>query len=407
MKIFKTKNSKNHIWLSAFIFAAAVIVFYKIVDWIPEILSNLLSFLSILSPFIGGFIIAFILAAPQKRIEKFLKNRKSKFVNKKSRGISIAITYVLFIALLALLFYFVIPAVIKSIGDLIGNAPKYYEIASEKFSAFADSHGDMISSAIDKISEFLTPSKIISLFNFSSISKYAQGIYKFGSGVVKTAISFIVSAYMLAAREKLLRAVNKIFSLFIPKQRLTSIKTYLSKIGSIFYKYVYSQITDAVIVAILMTVTFLIIDVPYPLLSGILIGLCNLIPYFGAIIAGAVVALFTLIANGFVPAIIALACIIIIQQVDANLIQPRIVGESVGIHPIYVLLAIIVGGGLFGFVGILIGVPVIATIKMIVVDLIERKEAREAQKAARYHRTVSPKNVNEQPENDAAPNKEE
>ena len=92
------------------------------------------------------------------------------------------------------------------------------------------------------------------------------------------------------------------------------------------------------------------------------------------------VAIFTLIANGFGSAILALVLIIVIQQIDANIIQPRIVGGSVGIKPIYVLLAITVGGGLFGFIGILVCVPVIATLKMILNDIIDMKDARRLKK---------------------------
>jgi predicted PurR-regulated permease PerM len=101
-------------------------------------------------------------------------------------------------------------------------------------------------------------------------------------------------------------------------------------------------------------------------------GFCNLIPYFGALIGGAVVVLITLVSTGdILTTIIALVCLLVVQQVDANVIQPRIVADTVGLKPLYVLLAIMIGGGIFGFIGILVAVPVMAIIRMLIVDYIE------------------------------------
>ena len=143
---------------------------------------------------------------------------------------------------------------------------------------------------------------------------------------------------------------------------------------------------DAFIVSVLFTVIFAIIGVPYFFFFGILIGVLNLIPYFGAVTGGIVVSVVTLIANGFTPAIITAIIILVVQQLDANILQPRIVGGTVGIRPLYVLAAITVGGGLFGFLGILISVPLMATLRMILMDLVEytsNKRTAERKAAAK------------------------
>ena len=130
-----------------------------------------------------------------------------------------------------------------------------------------------------------------------------------------------------------------------------------------------------------MSLILLILKVPYAPLFGMLIGLFNLIPYFGATISCAAVAIFVLVTDSWLKALITLACIVAAQQFDANFMQPRIVGHTVGIRPIYVLIAITVFGSLFGFIGILIGVPIIATLRMIILDLLKIKSVKKKKAA--------------------------
>ncbi len=380
MRLFNNKKFNFKSWLPPFVFAAAVIVFYKVIDWFPTLLAYCGKFISVLTPFIIGFVIAFILTPCAARIESFFQSRKNKLIVKTARPFSILITYIFFLFIVAMLIYFIIPTLVQSIIDLIDKMPGYYDEAMEMLEKFTKHYGNSLGISADTIKENISLKQVLKFFDLSSIDKYAQGVIKFGSAVVEIVISLIISVYMLASRETLIHVVGRFLTLFMSRKKIHSAKCYLSKIADIFYKYIYSQLLDAFIVATLMTITFVIIGVPYPLLSGILIGICNLIPYFGATISGAVVAIFTLIANGFGSAILALVLIIVIQQIDANIIQPRIVGGSVGIKPIYVLLAITVGGGLFGFIGILVCVPVIATLKMILNDIIDMKDAGRLKK---------------------------
>ena len=138
----------------------------------------------------------------------------------------------------------------------------------------------------------------------------------------------------------------------------------------IFYKYLYGALLDALLVGVVVSIGLLVFRVPYAVLLGLLLGLMNLIPYFGAIIGGIGVVLCTLLTKNIYAAIGVAIYVVVIQQVDGNIIQPRIVGGSVGLRPIYVLLAITLFGGLFGFWGILLGVPLMAVLQMLVKDAI-------------------------------------
>lgn len=353
-------------WLPAFIFCAAVIVFYKIVDWIPGLLKVINNFLGILSPFFIGLAIALILYIPSNKFENLLKKCKNKFISKHARAFSVTVTYLIFIALVVLAFSFVIPKVVDSVGKLIDAIPGYYNQVSDFFTSKMDSNGKFYGIDVKKVLSLFTPEKVLSFLSFSSITPYISKVFEFGSALVTFFMSFIISVYMLLARERLSKSFKTFLSLFIPTKTLDRASRFLKSACDIFNTYIYSQILDAFILAVCLSLALTIVGMPYSLLFGILIGLFNLIPYFGATISCAVTIIFALISEGFTRALIIAIVILVIQQLDANILQPRIVGGSLGIHPFYVLLAITVGGGYFGFIGILIGVPIMAVIKLLI-----------------------------------------
>ncbi|MDO4743309.1 MAG: AI-2E family transporter [bacterium] len=375
MKLNKNKNFT--VWLSAFIFIALVIIFDKVVAWFPDIFAYGLSFLSVLSPFIGGFIIAFILYIPAGNLEKLLKKIKLKFVKRHARGFSILFTYLIFFSIIAVALYFLIPKIVRNVSELVGQMPTYYDRVINFIQNNTDSKGRVFGIKTEQLSTLFNYKNLLSFFSTSTIFKSIKGVFRFGSAIVTTAFSFIISVYMLAAREHLIQVCGKVLALVFPKNKLRACYNYITRISEIFYNYIYSQLLDCLVVSLILSIVFSIIKVPYAVLFAILIGICNLIPYFGATLSGLAVTLFVFMSNNIIAALITAVCIVVVQQLDANLLQPRIVGNTVGIRPIYVLLAITVGGGLFGFVGILIGVPLIATIRMILLDIIKHRNAEE------------------------------
>jgi predicted PurR-regulated permease PerM len=127
-----------------------------------------------------------------------------------------------------------------------------------------------------------------------------------------------------------------------------------------------------------MTVALLILGVDYAPLFGFAIGIANLVPIFGAIVAGVLVALFSAVTDGFWSGVLVGVIILAIQQIDANVLQPRIVGKGVGVQPLYTLIAITVGGGLFGFWGVILGVPIAASLQLILTDIMDEHERKLA-----------------------------
>ncbi len=375
---FYQKHKQLSMWIAAFIFVSCVLIFKEIIAKMPEIFSALGSFLTILSPFIAGFIIAFILYVPCNKIEKLLKrSKKANFFSKHARGISVFLVYLAGIAIIVTAIALVIPWLVRSIISIYDNRDYYYATVIDFVEARCDADGKFFG-LFDPttIINTINPNNIFNDINFDKLAAFADGVYKFGGALIDTVLAVFSSVYMLLSREALLASVGRFFAIFFKRKSVTSVRKYLGKIADVFYSYMYSTLIDALLVAVLCSIAFLILRVDYAPVFGVLVGISNLVPYFGAIIAGSFVAVFVALTDGVFTAIITAACILVIQQVDCNVLQPRIIGKSVGLRPLYTLIAITVGGGLFGVTGILLGVPAFATIAMLFNDLSDRHQRK-------------------------------
>ncbi len=383
------KNIKR-LWVPLFLLVTALIIVYKMIDKLPEVFGAIGTFFGFFGTIFGAIIIAFILYIPQGRFEKlFSKLKPENFFHKHARGFSVLITYLLLCAVVGVGLYFIIPLLVENIGKLVKNMPQYYEETLSFIDGLSDKNGmilGIVSAA--EIKQLLSIDNILKTVDLNQVNTYLDGAMKFGSGFLNFLLSTALSVYFLMGHEQIIITGGRVLNLVFKKQTLYAVYSYVARGCEIFYDYLYGAIIDAFLVGLELSIAFYIIGVPYAILLGIFAGLCNLIPYFGAIIAAAVCCLFCYITTGNIwTLLIMLAVIIAIQQIDGNLIQPRIVGQKVGVKPVYVLCAIIVGGAMFGFVGILVAVPTFAFIRMIVLDIIEAKKDRELA-AAKNDNTV-------------------
>lgn len=387
MNFFKN-HKKLSIWISAFIFVSAVIVFRELLTSLPSIFRFINRIFSILSPFIAGFVIAFILYIPCRKFENLLtKIRRPKFIGNHARGISVLTVYLTFVAVIAVALVIIIPWLVKNIIHLYNNSDAYYNTFINYINSHCDEDGRLFGLInITTIIEMVDPRRLLDSLNMEKLTSIASGVYKVGSAVIDVVLAIFSSVYMLLSRKSLIRSAGHFLTLFTSKKNVLKIHSYLMKISDIFYTYIYSTLIDAMVVGMACSIAFIIIGIDYAPLFGFAIGFANLIPYFGAIIAGVCVAVFTAITDGFVTALIVAACTLVIQQIDANILQPRIIGKSVGIQPLLTLVAITVGGGLLGFWGILLGVPLAATLQMIIVDILNSHD--RSVKAAETHADV-------------------
>ena len=210
--------------------------------------------------------------------------------------------------------------------------------------------------------------------NVEKLTKYAQGAISIASGIFDFFVSIIVSVYILLERTEIVRFIKKLTKSIFDEDIYNNINKYFDRTNEIFLKFLASQFLDAIVVGILTSVAMSIMGVKYGLLLGFLIGLFNMIPYFGEIIAVTISIIITFLTGGISQAIWMAVVVIILQQIDANIINPKIVGDSLKISPLLVIFAVTIGGAYFGFLGMFLAVPIVAVIKIVLIDYINYKE---------------------------------
>ncbi len=372
------KFDKYRSWIIAFVFAVAVIAVYKTFDNFYKVAEVIGSIVKSLTPFVIGFVIAYILNIPATKIDKLCQKSKYGFVKKRSKGISIIGVYLI----TALLFYIAIsaiaPALYRNFVDLYFNIPGYINEALDTIENLQKQYGF----TLFEINE----ANIINAFNtflgkidIAEFGKYAKGVVNITSGVINILIGIIVSVYMLIEKEKIKASSKRIARVLLKEEKAERLIENVRKINNIFSKYLFCLLLAATIMAVLATIVLSILRVKYAIILGIMIGIFNLIPYFGAIIAGCIAVLITLLTGGFFQALWAAIALIILQQIDGNFTSPKIMGDVLDASPLLIILAVTLGGGLFGIVGMIISVPIVVTIKMALGEFIDEKEQEKSE----------------------------
>ena len=368
-------------WLWYFSIAAAAILLYKLYDNFGQALGVVGNLIGILAPFVGGLVLAFLLYRPSYWMERTLLRLKGKWWPRLARPLALIIVYLLLLGIIAGVVLLLIPAFSDSITELSNSLPGYIAAAQQKIQEWDNSEGWLaelkISEQLNNVYAYLTEA-VAKMMTIENLSTALKSVGAFGAALLDVLIAFIVSIYMLSGREHLLAAVKNLLSLFFKPKTLAVIGHYGYRSAHIFGNYFYGALLDSLCVGIVVSIGLMLFGVPFAPLLGMVLGLMNIIPYFGAIIGCIGVALVTLLTTNFYTAIGVTVYLVVIQQLDGNILQPRLVGQSVGLRPIYVLLSVTLFGGLFGFWGIFLAPPIMAIIQMFVRDATKARKAREA-----------------------------
>lgn len=376
MEEIKSKWKK---WVYWFSLGVATICVYKILDNFPDVTGWINNFFGVIAPFLLGILIAYLLYLPCKKIEKIYEKQKIKIIAKKARPLSVITVYAIVVLILVILINFIFPVLIESITELLSNIQWYYENAINSFNNLPEDSflkGDIAKDIIQNIQSI----DIKQYLSIDTIFEYAKNAFGIISSVFDIFVTIIVSIYILAGRAQILKFVRNLAYAIFSEKTYNSMEKYFDNTNSIFFNFLASQFLDAIIVGILTTIAMTIMGVRYAPLLGFMIGLFNMIPYVGAIIAVVVAALITLITGGLSQAIWMIIIVTILQQIDANIINPKIIGNSLKISPLLVIFAITVGGAYFGILGMFLAVPVIAVLKIIVEDYIQYKIRHKKEK---------------------------
>lgn len=371
MEEIKQGWKKKTSWL---LIAIAVVIVYKMLDNFSSVQEWFGTFFRILKPFLVGLLISYILFLPCRKFENMYKKVKLRFISNRARGLSVITTYLMFILVIIIVINCIFPVVRDSIVDLFSNIPNYYYTLVEQYNELPEDSvlkSDIIK---DKMSEFTN----IDIKQFLSINNdkiigYVKNIIDIFSGIFDVFVSVVVSVYILLQRSSIMRFLRRFARAIFKKDTYEVLDKYFTKANEVFFTFITSQLLDAVIVGILTTIAMVILKVKYAPLLGFMIGLFNMIPYVGAIVAVGIGIIITLITGGLGKAIAMAIVVIILQQIDANIINPKIIGSSLKTSPLLVIFSITIGGAYFGIIGMFLAVPIVVVIKTILCDYIDNK----------------------------------
>ncbi|MBP3463710.1 MAG: AI-2E family transporter [Clostridia bacterium] len=355
-------------WVYYFSLGVGLILVYRFVSDFGIFLEGLKKVISVIMPFIMAIILAYLFYKPVAFLERIFN--KNKILSKIARPLSVFSTYIIAIMLITLLINCVIPPIKQSTQELINNLPNYIETAKK---AVSNTNNNSILKEIDleeltkKIQEF----DFESLISTDKIIEYAGKVIGVFGLIFNIFVTIIVSIYLLLQRKDIKEFLKKFAKAVFDDYTYSKINKYFDKSNHILLDFIYCQILDGIIIGILAAIAMSIIGVKYSVLLGFFIGLFNIIPYFGAIMAIGISIFITLFTGGINQAIIMAITVIILQQIDSNIINPKILGEGLKISPILVIFAVTIGGEFFGIIGMFLAVPIAAIIKVIIMDFIE------------------------------------
>lgn len=366
-------NSKyTTIAIYSFLVAVSVILFYLAISQVSIFTDKLDSIIAIFQPFIIGFSIAYII----NFLLEFYENRvfETKYIKKlklkSKRGVAIFISYVTAFFIISMVIKFLLPQLIDSILGLVNDIPTYINNATELVNKLIK---DL--NIEDQYSQTL-------IDNFNNLVNYiirfvtnlipALGIFvtKIASSIWNVVLGIIVSVYLLIDKEKLCALSKKITFGLLPENYANNLIKLVHKSNYTFGRFLIGKIIDSLIIGVLTFIILTIFKMPYTVLVSVIVGITNIIPFFGPFI-GAIPSFIIILFVSPVQSLWFLLIIFFIQQLDGNVIGPKILGDSIGISAFWILFSILVAGKVLGLVGMIIGVPLFAIFYSIIKGFIE------------------------------------
>ncbi len=356
-----------------FSLSAAIIIVYLLTQHWPDISNVIDGIISAASPIIFGFIVAYPINILMSFYERhFFPNSTKKGVIKARKFVCLFAALISIVGIIAAIIVIVAPQFVECIKMLFSKIPPAVDFIVQKFNE----------------NEFLSKNVVNAISNFNWQEKLGEMSDKIAAGIGDTVgfaftaitsifttianivITLIISIYVLLERDRLLRQVRKIGSTYLPDKVYRKAYQIFSTLNDSFHRFIVGQCLEAVILGTLCTIGMLIFQIPYAPMIGALMGFTALIPIFGGLI-GAGIGAFLILMDSPIKALFFIIFVIILQQIEGNLIYPKVVGTSTGLPGLWVLAAVTIGGAVSGILGMLIAVPIAATIYKLVRDDID------------------------------------
>lgn len=379
----RLKNSKKTVLYSSLAFAvgcALILAFYLLqnLNFIGDAVKE---FMGVITPVIIAFSIAYVLWKPMIYIEEKLKWMVKRLMKKNlsaglARGFSILIVFYLVVMAILLLINTIIPPIMTNLKLLVDSVPTLQQTINQ----YIDEVGPYIQS-------FITEDQINQITHgvTSLLTMIATQILQFGTGMITNMTGFIISVlttiilsiYFLKDKEKLTSSIHKAGQILLTPNGLRRSKQFLKDLDVVFGGFLIAQLIAAILAGVFSSIILIAINHPFALLVGLVTGVANVIPYVGPIL-GAVLGGILGLFSGLNTAVLSLILLTIYQQLDANVIQPKLLSNSVGLNPVWVLIAILIGGHYLGMLGMIVSIPTAALIQIYMTRRYDRlKEANK------------------------------
>lgn len=373
----KVEFNKKYTTISVYtiITFAVCLLLVVLVNNAPIIAGYIKKIAKVLAPITWGIVISYIINPVMVFTESKLKRLidRKKPHPKLTRAISVAISMILLLAFLTAVIAILLPQVIESVMGIASNFSSYISTVENWVYDFFADYPDIVEyfnnqfdSIQPKLIEYVNR-LIPQLANMAV--KVKDGAILFVVGLKDFIIGFIVALYLLFSKERFIAQMRKCVKAIFPKGAARSIFAVASHTNKTLSGFLSGKIIDSFIIGIITFISMTIMDMEFVALISVVIGVTNIIPFFGPII-GAIPSAFLLLLAAPKQVIPFIIFIVILQQFDGNILGPKILGDSTGLSPFWVMFAIFVGGGLFGFAGMLLGVPVFAVIYALVSDFL-------------------------------------
>ena len=374
--------------ITAFCVIAAATIFYMALNYLDLLKQGLASLIRVLSPFIWGLVISYLLSP----LVRFLQNKafgpllekafsKSPEKGRKAaRILAVVFAEIIMLALITGLFFLIIPQLYSSIETIVINSPAYIESltnwVNKMLTDFPEVRDYVVGMLGDVNTDLISWLQTTILPRLGSLlSNVGTGVRYVVTGVYNLVIGIIVSVYLLSNMEAFIASAKRILYSIMSVDTAKRFLNILRFADRTFIGFINGKLLDSAIIGLICYIGCSILNMPYALLVSVMIGITNIIPFFGPLIGAVPSALIILMVDP-VKCLVFVIFVILLQQLDGNIIGPKILGNSVGINGFWVMFSIIIGAGFFGFWGMVLGVPVFVVIYTIIKESVRRKLLR-------------------------------
>lgn len=375
----KIDTESKYVKISVYVFlvVAASIVLWACVNNLRVITGILGTLVDTLKPFIYAFVIAYIFNYPYKKFTKLFGKIKTKRPIKHGLKVAICLvlTYVLLLSVLSFFMYLVVPIIVNALLELLELAPGYVDSLRQAVERWLTSYLLRFNIPSQTIVEIMNNivKEISQEFNLqSSVKSVASFVVSMSVGIKNFLLGVIISIYLLVDKHRFVVTGKKLLYSLAGKKKADRVLEVLSFTDKTFGGYIIAKVVDSAIIGFICYIGMMILKLDYAVLISVIVGITNVIPFFGPFI-GAIPSILLLLAISPWQALVFAIFILVLQQFDGNILGPKLLGEYTGIRAVYVVFAVIVGGGLFGIIGMFIGVPLFAVAYALVSEYINER----------------------------------